>query len=259
MESIASAAGTGTESGVMHMFGRKKKETEPSPYMVDLRNINKSYQMGSQTLQVLYDVSLQVKKGEYLAILGPSGSGKSTLMNTIGCMDVPDTGEYYLDGIAVHKANDRKMTKIRNEKIGFIFQKYHLIPSYTVMQNIIMPLLTRGEGVRDAEKQSAEIIEMLGLAERTHHKPNELSGGQQQRVAIARALVGNPGILLADEPTGALDRESGQEVLKLFHKLHEMGNTILMITHDLNVAQHAERIVYIVDGRLYEESPIAGA
>ncbi len=237
------------------MFKRKNRQAEESPYMVDIRHINKSYKMGEQSIHVLKDLSLQVKKGEYIAILGPSGSGKSTLMNTIGCMDIPDNGEYYLDGVPVHKASDRQMTRIRNEKIGFIFQKYHLIPSYAVLQNIVMPLLVRKKSLKEAQRQSKEVIEMLGLSDRINHRPSELSGGQQQRVAIARALVGNPGILLADEPTGALDQESGREVLKLFKRLHDMGNTILMITHDLSVAEHAERIVYIVDGRLYEQKP----
>lgn len=239
------------------MLGKQEREQCGSPYMVELKNINKSYRMGDNRLWVLRDVSLQVKKGEYLAILGPSGSGKSTLMNTIGCMDVADSGEYYLDGIAVHQASDRRMTRIRNEKIGFIFQKYHLIQTYNVMQNIVMPLLARGKSMHWAKKESREMIEMLGLLDRCSHKPGELSGGQQQRVAIARALVGNPVILLADEPTGALDRETGQEVLKLFEKLHKMGNTIIMITHDLSVAECAQRIVYLVDGRVYEKRPEA--
>ncbi len=206
--------------------------------------------MGENVLHVLKDVSLTVEKGDYLAILGPSGSGKSTLMNVIGCMDVADSGEYYLDGESIHDAEEEELTCIRNEKIGFIFQKYHLIPTYNVLQNIVMPLLMRGLTLKEAHEQSMEIIEMLGLSDRIEHKPNELSGGQQQRVAIARALVGQPAILLADEPTGALDKNSGTEVLKLFQRLNDMGNTIVMITHDLEVAGHAKRIVKIVDGEL---------
>ena len=193
-----------------------------------------------------------VEKEEYLAILGPSGSGKSTLMNIIGCMDVMDSGAYNLDGAAVEHAREKELVRIRNQKIGFIFQKYHLIPTYNVLQNIVMPLLMRGMSLNEAKNASMETIEMLGLAERINHKPGELSGGQQQRVAIARALVGQPAILLADEPTGALDRNSGKEVLKLFKRLHDMGNTIVMITHDLEVAEHAERVVRIVDGELFE-------
>ena len=221
--------------------------------IIEMKQIDKFYQVGSSQLHAIKQVSLTVEKGEFLAILGPSGSGKSTLMNIIGCMDVPDGGEYYLDGIPIHTAREKQLTIIRNEKIGFIFQKYHLIPTYNVLQNIVMPLLMRGMSLSEAKDASMPTIEMLGLVERIKHKPRELSGGQQQRVAIARALVGEPAILLADEPTGALDQASGQEVLKLFHRLNEMGNTIVMITHDLAVAQNAERIVRIVDGELHEE------
>lgn len=221
--------------------------------VITMRNINKSYEMGGQPLHVLKDVSLTVKKGEYLAILGPSGSGKSTLMNIIGCMDVMDSGSYHLDGVEVEHAKEKELVNIRNQKIGFIFQKYHLISTYNVLQNIVMPLLMRGMTLKEAQEASMETIEMLGLKERIGHKPNELSGGQQQRVAIARALVGNPTILLADEPTGALDVNSGKEVLKLFQNLNDMGNTIVMITHDLNVAKHAGRVVRIVDGEIFED------
>jgi putative ABC transport system ATP-binding protein len=168
-------------------------------------------------------------------------------------MDKADSGTYCLDGIEVHKASEKQLTRIRNEKIGFIFQKYHLIQTYNVLQNIVMPLLMRGMTLKEAQEASMDTIQLLGLGERIHHKPRELSGGQQQRVAIARALVGEPAILLADEPTGALDQNSGKEVLKLFRKLNEMGNTIVMITHDLTVAQNAKRIVRIVDGELFED------
>ena len=218
--------------------------------IIELEHINKYYQMGENQLHVLKDISLTVEKGDYLAILGPSGSGKSTLMNVIGCMDHADSGEYFFDGEIIHKAKESELTKIRNEKIGFIFQKYHLIPTYNVLQNIVMPLLMRGMKLKDAKNESLEIIEMLGLKERMKHRPSELSGGQQQRVAIARALVGQPAILLADEPTGALDKNSGAEVLKLFQRLNDMGNTIVMITHDLEVATHAKRIARIIDGEL---------
>ncbi|MCI8635844.1 MAG: ABC transporter ATP-binding protein [Eubacterium sp.] len=218
--------------------------------IIELRQINKYYYMGGNPLHVLKDISLTVQKGEYLAILGPSGSGKSTLMNVIGCMDRSDSGEYYLDGEIIHKAKERELGIIRNQKVGFIFQKYHLISTYNILQNIVMPLLMRGMTLKEAKREGMEIIEMLGLSERIGHKPNELSGGQQQRVAIARALVGRPALLLADEPTGALDKNSGIEVLKLFRKLNDLGNTIVMITHDLDVAGHAQRVVNIVDGVL---------
>ena len=231
----------------------KKEYATAADAVISMQNINKSYMVGSQPLRVLKDVSLTVKKGEYLAILGPSGSGKSTLMNIIGCMDVMDSGSYNLDGVEVEKANEKELTRIRNEKIGFIFQKYHLISTYDVLQNIVMPLLMRGKTLKEAQDMSMDTIEMLGLSQRIRHKPSELSGGQQQRVAIARALVGQPTILLADEPTGALDVNSGKEVLKLFQSLNDMGNTIVMITHDLNVAKHAGRVVRIVDGEIFED------
>lgn len=202
---------------------------------------------------MLKNISLEVMNGDYLAILGPSGSGKSTLMNVIGCMDRFQEGGYCLTGCAVGQLNDAQLTRLRNEKIGFIFQKYHLIQKYSVLLNTMMPLLIRGIPRKKAEELSMEKLTMLGMSERVDHKPNELSGGQQQRAAIARALVGTPELLLADEPTGALDRTTGQEVLKLFSELNSMGNTIVMITHDLSVAQHAKRIVHIIDGELYED------
>ena len=220
--------------------------------MIRMSNINKGYMLGEEKVPVLKDVNFSVKKGEYVAILGPSGSGKTTLMNIIGCMDVMDSGEYILDGMAIHQTKQDALTAVRNEKIGFIFQNYQLIPTYNVMQNIIMPLLMRGISHKDAEEQCIHTIRLLGLEERIRHRPSELSGGQKQRVSIARALVGQPASLLADEPTGALDQSSGKDVLKLFQEINEMGNTIVMITHDLNVAKSAKRIVNIVDGQLFE-------
>lgn len=232
---------------------RKKKESivpVQTDSKIELRQLNKSYQMGQQSLSVLKNIDFSVKAGEFVAILGPSGSGKSTLMNVIGCMDTFDSGEYYLDGMPVHNMKGEELTQIRNQKVGFVFQNYHLIPAYTVLQNVIMPLLMRGMDYRTAEESCMETIGLLGLADRISHKPNELSGGQKQRVAIARALVGQPSILLADEPSGALDSKMGQEVLGLFKELNDMGNTIVMITHDLQVAKAAQRVVHIIDGRM---------
>ena len=223
---------------------------EQQTNIIEMRGINKYYRMGEETLHVLKDVNLTVAKGDFLAILGPSGSGKSTLMNIIGCMDTPESGEYYLDGIPVHQCSDARLTDIRNRKIGFIFQKYQLIPRYSVLQNIAMPILIRGQTRKEAEAQCMETIRLLGLSERLGHKPSELSGGQQQRVAIARALVGQPSILLADEPTGALDSATGREVLQLFIQLRQMGNTIIMITHDEKVAAYAKRTLHIIDGQV---------
>ncbi len=221
-------------------------------HMISMQQICKSYQMGEENLDVLKNIGFSVDKGEFVAILGPSGSGKSTLMNIIGCMDIADTGEYFLNGIPVHSTKEKALVKIRNQEIGFIFQNYHLIPTYTVMQNIIMPLLMRGMDRKTAAQKCEDVVALLGLSDRMQHKPSELSGGQRQRVAIARALCSKPSILLADEPTGALDQKSGTEVLGLFKKLHEMGNTIVMITHDLHVAEWAQRTVRIVDGEQFE-------
>ncbi|WP_066649145.1 ABC transporter ATP-binding protein [Christensenella timonensis] len=215
-----------------------------------LSKVNKSYAVGDSRLHVLKDIGLQVERGEYLTILGPSGSGKSTLMNIIGCMDTLDTGGYFLDGEPVHEKGDSELTILRNQKIGFIFQKYHLIPQYTALQNVIMPLLLRGMSRAEAIAQAEESIRLVGLTERIRHRPNELSGGQQQRVAIARALVTKPALLLADEPTGALDSATGKEILKLFSELNDAGNTIVMISHDEGVAKASKRIVTISDGRL---------
>ncbi|MEG1104481.1 MAG: ABC transporter ATP-binding protein [Oscillospiraceae bacterium] len=215
--------------------------------MIEIKNVNKFY---GKDLQVLKNVNLNVKKGEFVSILGPSGSGKSTLMNIVGCMDTATDGEYFLDNTDTVKCTDAELTALRNEKIGFVFQKYQLIPQYTVLQNIMLPLLIRGQSTAQAAVIATECAESIGLTGRLSHKPSELSGGQQQRVAIARALITKPAILLADEPTGALDSATGSEVLSLFKKLHAEGNTILMITHDKDIAAYAQRTVSIHDGVL---------
>ncbi len=221
--------------------------------MIRMKEINKGYMLGEEKVPVLKNIDFTVNKGEYVAVLGPSGSGKTTLMNIIGCMDICDSGEYYLDQHAIHTMHEDQLTQVRNQEIGFIFQNYQLIPTYNIMQNIIMPLIIRGMTTEEAIEQCADITKLLGINNRLKHRPNELSGGQKQRVSIARALVGKPAVLLADEPTGALDSNSGKEVLKLFQELNDMGNTIVMITHDLNVAKTAKRIVHIIDGNLTED------
>ena len=221
--------------------------------IISMSGVNKGYMLGEEKIPILKDIHFSVEPGEYVAILGPSGSGKTTLMNIVGCMDVLDSGEYYLDGMPIHTTKQDDLTEVRNRKIGFIFQNYQLIPTYNVMQNIIMPLIMRGMTAKEAEAKCIETVKLLGLEERVKHRPGELSGGQKQRVSIARALCGEPSILLADEPTGALDQSSGKDVLKLFGEINEMGNTIVMITHDLNVAKCAKRVVRIIDGRLCED------
>lgn len=218
--------------------------------IIKLTNVNKSYNLGSEKLHVLKNISFNVAKGEFISILGPSGSGKSTLMNIIGCMDNLDNGSYILDDKDISTSNDDDLALIRNEKIGFIFQKYHLIPKYSVIQNVMMPLLIRGTSKETARENALDKLKLVGLEGRIKHKPNELSGGQQQRVAIARALVSDPKVLLADEPTGALDSETGKEVLALFKELNNQGNTIIMITHDKEVASHSDRTISIVDGKI---------
>lgn len=224
--------------------------------MITLNQLNKSYKMGESSLHVLKDINLRVTEGDYITILGASGSGKSTLMNILGCMDTIDTGEYFIDGIAIHNLTERELSNIRNQKIGFIFQKYHLISTYSVLQNIILPLLIRGMSRHEATVVAKEYITLVGLEDRMDHKPSELSGGQQQRVAIARALVSQPKLLLADEPTGALDSETGKEILKLFSQLNEAGHTIVMITHDLNVAKHSKKIYHLTDGVLEDKTQV---
>ena len=219
--------------------------------VVEIHALHKRFVMGETVVHALKGVSLTVEQGEYIAVLGPSGSGKSTLMmNIIGCMDHYDSGEYRLMSIPTNELNEKQLTMIRNRLIGFVFPKYHLIGTYTVLQNVMMPLLARGVRSKEAAVKAKEKLDLLGMSERIYHKPNELSGGQQQRTAIARALVGEPKLLLADEPTGALDSKTGEEVLKLFRELNDMGHAIIMITHDLKVAQHAQRVVRIVDGEI---------
>lgn len=218
----------------------------------DAVNLVKIYKNGSEELKVLDNVSIKVFEGDFMAVLGPSGSGKSTLMNILGCLDIPTAGDYHLDGLNVLTATDNELAEIRNRKIGFIFQKFNLLPRLTALQNVMLPLLYRGIDEAEAMARAKDKLTLLGLDQRLGHRPNELSGGQQQRVAIARAIVGNPQLLLADEPTGNLDSKSSEDAMGIFKELNEQGNTIVIITHDVEVADQVKKLVYIRDGRLYE-------
>jgi len=222
------------------------------PKLIEVKGVSQNFTVGDSVVQALRGVNFSVEEGEYVAVLGPSGSGKSTLMNVLGCMDNVQSGEYFLAGLPIHKMKDDQLTVIRNRMIGFIFQRYHLVPTYNVLQNVMMPMLVRGASHREAQLAALEKLVQLGMEDRIYHNPNELSGGQQQRVAIARALVGHPKLLLADEPTGALDSNTGKEVMKLFGELNQKGHTIVMITHDANIAAYAKRTVKIIDGQLSE-------
>ena len=221
--------------------------------ILDLRNIFKDYDQGGEPVPVLKDVSLQVEEGEYVAIMGPSGAGKTTLMNIIGCLDRPTSGEYFLDEKQVLNLKDKEMSNVRLNSVGFVFQNFQLLPRETALDNVCLPLVYAGIKKKERKKLGMAALERVGLADRASFKPTQLSGGQKQRVAIARAMVNNPKILLADEPTGALDQKSGHQIMELFHKLNEEGVTIVMITHDKNVAEEAERILHIIDGEISEQ------
>ncbi|OPJ57368.1 ABC transporter ATP-binding protein [Clostridium oryzae] len=221
--------------------------------LISMKNIGKIYDMGSSTYTALENVNLSINKGEYVAIVGPSGAGKSTLMNILGCLDIASTGEYFLDGLNT-KCSDNKLSEIRNKKIGFIFQNYNLLPKLNIIENVELPLFYQGMSGKKVREKSMQALEKVGLLKHIKHKPPELSGGQKQRVAIARALVTEPQILLADEPTGALDSKTGKEVLQMMKGLNEEGNTIIMITHDMEIASEAYRIVTVKDGRITSDS-----
>jgi putative ABC transport system ATP-binding protein len=220
--------------------------------MIQISNLMKSYKLGGETVHALNNVSLNIDKGEFLAIIGPSGSGKSTLMNMLGCLDRPDSGEYLLDEKEIGKMNDNDLATIRNQKIGFIFQNFNLLTKLTALENVELPLIYSGLSAKVRRENAIESLTKVGLKDRAGHMPTQLSGGQQQRVAIARALAGNPSILLADEPTGALDTKTSAEILQLMKELNELGNTIILITHDLSIAKQAKRMVRIQDGQLFE-------
>ncbi|NCC43784.1 MAG: ABC transporter ATP-binding protein [Clostridia bacterium] len=220
--------------------------------MIRLNEVSKIYQIGEEKVFALDHATLDIQEGEFVSIIGPSGSGKSTMMNIIGCLDTADEGEYVLDGISIEQYTETELARIRNKKIGFIFQNFNLLPRLTAEENVELPLIYQKIKTSERKQRVKEAMERVELSHRMHHKPTELSGGQQQRVAIARALVTQPSLFLADEPTGNLDTATGEEILKLFHELHEAGNTIVLITHDNSVADEAERKIRIRDGKVSE-------
>jgi putative ABC transport system ATP-binding protein len=224
--------------------------------MIDIKNMYKVYTMGENKVTALNGINLHIDAHEFVSVVGPSGSGKSTLMNMLGCLDVPTSGTYALDGQEVSKLNDDKLAEIRNFKVGFIFQKFNLLQKLSAVENVELPLVYQGVHAKEARERAIRSLAGVGLEDRMNHKPNELSGGQQQRVAIARALVTNPPVILADEPTGALDSKTGIEVMEILKKLNESGNTIILITHDNNLAMKAKRMVRISDGQIVDDKEL---
>jgi putative ABC transport system ATP-binding protein len=221
--------------------------------LIETQDLWKTYVMGAEEIHALRGVNLSIDRGEYVAIMGPSGSGKSTLMNLIGCLDTPSKGSYLLNGKLVSQMNDDELARIRNEEIGFVFQTFNLLPRATALHNVELPLIYAGITSRDRDKRAREALDRVELGPRIMHRPNELSGGQRQRVAVARALVNNPSILLADEPTGNLDSKTGEEIMGLFSRLHQSGNTIVLVTHEADIAAHAHRVVHIKDGMVEKD------
>ncbi|WP_414401723.1 ABC transporter ATP-binding protein [Synechococcus sp. WC101] len=232
------------------LVGSLERPTTPHLPVVQMVGVNKVYPLLEGSFQALYDIDLAIEAGEYCAIMGPSGSGKSTLMNLMGCLDRPSSGRYWLDGVEVSTLTDRELARIRNQKIGFVFQQFHLLPLLTALENVMLPLAYAGIPEPEQRRRAKQALEQVGLGSKLHQRPAQLSGGQQQRVAIARAIVNRPQLLLADEPTGALDSRTGQEVLNLFAELHRQGITLVVVTHDLEVAQAAQRIIRVADGHL---------
>ena len=222
--------------------------------MISVKNLKKTYFLGGEEVYALDDVSLSIKEHEFVAIIGQSGSGKSTFMNMLGCLDRPDSGEITLDGTDILKCKEKELSVIRNREVGFIFQQFHLLPELSALENVELPLIYQGMPTKKRREKAVKALKAVGLEKRMNHKPNQLSGGQQQRVAIARALVGEPSLILADEPTGNLDSRSGKEIMMLLHNLYEEGNTIVLITHDNNVAMEAPRQVQISDGKIIKDS-----
>jgi putative ABC transport system ATP-binding protein len=233
-----------------------------SDAVIQLRDLRRQYDMGGEIIHALRGVSLTIRRNEYVAIMGPSGSGKSTLMNLLGCLDTPDGGEYWLNGQEVSRLSDDALARVRNREIGFVFQTFNLLPRATALQNVELPMVYAGAATKERRQRAAEALTRVGLGERMDHKPNELSGGQRQRVAIARALVNRPSILLADEPTGNLDSATSTDIMRVFGQLHAQGQTVILVTHEADIAAHAHRVVTLRDGRLESDvtkSEIAAA
>ena len=218
------------------------------PIVIETNNIKKSFFLNGEELEILKGINIKVEKGEFVALMGPSGSGKSTLMNILGCLDTPSSGAYELNSFKVSLMNENQLAEIRNKEIGFIFQTFNLLPRSSAQENVALPLIYSGISLKERMLRSAEILRKVGLEERMHHKPNELSGGQRQRVAIARALVNNPALLLADEPTGNLDSKTSYEIMQLLEKIHSEGHTIVLVTHEEDIAKHAKRVIKLRDG-----------
>ncbi len=228
------------------------------PVVIDTRDLGKTYQMGAETIRALKSVSITIRRGEYVAFMGPSGSGKSTLMNLIGCLDTPSHGAYVLNGQDVSNMTDNALAEVRNKEIGFVFQTFNLLPRATALDNVALPLIYAGLGKKARQARALDTLRSVGLDNRASHRPNELSGGQRQRVAIARALVNDPSILLADEPTGNLDTKTSHEIMDLFEALYRKGNTIIMVTHEEDIAQYAHRIIRLRDGEIESDVPNKG-
>jgi putative ABC transport system ATP-binding protein len=222
--------------------------------MITLHETVKNYKVGSIIVRALRSVSLEIGRNEYVAIMGPSGSGKSTMMNLLGCLDTPTSGTYILNGTDVSKLQDNELAEIRNKEIGFVFQTFNLLPRYTALENVILPLIYAGYSKAERIARGNEVMEMVGLTDRAHHRPNELSGGQRQRVAVARALVNTPSIILADEPTGNLDTKTSIDIMNLFHDIHQKGNTVILVTHEEDIARHAHRIIRLRDGKVESDT-----
>lgn len=226
---------------------------DSSDKVIDVKDLWKTYVMGSEKVHAIQGISLTVNKNEYVALMGPSGSGKSTLMNVLGCLDTPTQGSYTLNGIDVSRMRDAELAAIRNKEIGFIFQTFNLIPRLSSLENVALPMMYAGVGLKERRERARQALEQVGLGSRVLHKPNELSGGQRQRVAIARALVNNPAIILADEPTGNLDTKTSIEIMEIFEEIHNNGNTVILVTHEPDIAQHCHRIISLLDGKVYSD------